>query len=299
MLADVALAAVKDARDRDHPMLLAISFSTNDYVGHTFGPNSWEAWDELEELDATLGRLLQGLDALLGPSGYAVVLSGDHGIVPYPIPTSPPWCAPGAPNPYEEPCVPAARLSADVITRTLNDKLAARFGHGDVVSAVVESLVYLSPSALGLPPADRRALDEAIRVELRAMDVGGEHPIADVLPIPPGASACSAVADESLPALVCRATSGRGDAYIVPRPGAYFWGKPGAREGTSHGSPYRYDRTVPLFVRYPGGAGGRIVEKALFGSYYASAWYALTGEATKGPYGGAIGLDAKSSGPPR
>jgi hypothetical protein len=60
-------------------------------------------------------------------------------------------------------------------------------------------------------------------------------------------------------------------------------------EGASHGAPYRYDRTVPLVVRHEGGVGGLVQERALFGSCYASAWYALTGEVTRGPYGGVVG----------
>jgi arylsulfatase A-like enzyme len=249
-------------------------------------------------LDATLGRMFQGLDALVGPDGYAVVLSSDHGIVPFPLPAHPPWCEKGAPNPYEKPCVPTARISASAVKTYLNDRLAARFGP-DVVRTVVDALVYLSPAALGLAPKERAALDEALRTELRGMDAGGEHPVADVISIPPLTSPCPTPSDETLGALVCRTTSDRGDAYVVPRPGAFYWGKPGAREGSSHGSPYRYDRAVPLFVRYPKGARGQVVEKALFGSYYASTWYALTGESIEGPYGGVIGVDTGSSAPTR
>jgi hypothetical protein len=45
---------------------------------------------------------------------------------------------------------------------------------------------------------------------------------------------------------------------------------------------------VPLLVRYASGTGGRVVEGAPFGSYYASAWYALTGESLAGPYGSPV-----------
>jgi hypothetical protein len=296
LLADLGMAAIEHARDPDHPMLLTISFSANDYIGHTFGPNSWEAWDELEELDATLGRFFDRLDARLGPAGYAVVLSGDHGMVPFPLPAHPEWCAAGAHNPYEKPCSPPVRLSADAIKAYLEDRLAARFGHGGFVRAVVDTLVYLTPEALALPADRRRQLDDAIREELTAMTMGGEHPIADVQRPAELAGACPPPADETIPALVCRTTSSRGDAYVVPRAGAFYWGKPGAREGASHGTPYRYDRTVPLLVRYPSGVGGQVALRATFGSYYASAWFALTGEALDGPYGGVVGATGGARG---
>jgi len=300
LLADLGMAAIEHARDPDHPMLLAISFSANDYIGHTFGPDSWEAWDELEELDATLGRFFDRLDARLGATGYAVVLSGDHGIVPLPLAARPAWCAVGAPNPYEKPCAPAVRLSADAIKSYLEGRLAARLGRGDFVRAVVDTLVYLAPEALALPPERRRALDDAIREELTAMTVGDEHPIADVRRTAEFAGACPSFADETIAALVCRSTTtSRGDFYVVPRAGAFYWGKPGAHEGASHGTPYRYDRTVPLLVRYAngaGGLGGQIVSRATFGSYYASAWFALTGEVLDGPYGVVVGKGGGATG---
>jgi hypothetical protein len=289
LLADLALAAVAHARDPAHPMLLTVSFSANDYIGHTFGPNSWEAWDELEELDATLGRMLQALDALVGPDGYAVVLSADHGVVPFPAPVHPEWCAKDAPNPYDKPCSPTARLDADALKKYLNARLAARLGHGDYVRAIVDSLVYLSPEALALRPEPRRALDEAVRGELIAFDSSGERPIANVMTIAAFTGPCPPASDESIPALVCRTTSDRGDAYVVPRQGAFYWGKAGAHEGAGHGTPYDYDRIVPMLVRYPKGIGGRVVDRAPFGSYYASAWYALTGESIEGPYGSVVG----------
>ncbi len=291
-LADLALAAVGKARKPDHPMLLAVSFSANDYVGHYFGPNSWEAWDELEELDATLGRLLAGLDTLLGPDGYSIVLSGDHGVVPFPLPKKPDWCgAPAAPNPYEKPCEPATRLSGDEIKAYLNARLALAFGRDGLVRTVADSVVYLAPeAAAGLA---RSRLDTLVRTELMAMTIGGRKPVADVFAIQEFKTPCPSPADEGIPALVCRTVSDRGDYYIVPRPGAFFWGKANAPpEGASHGTPYRYDRTVPLLVRYPHGPGDQVVPTALFGSYYASAWYALTGETGAGPYGTAIGATA-------
>ena len=61
------------------PALLALSLSSHDYVAHVFGPHSWEAWAELRELDHRLGELLAAADRAVGPDGYAVMLTGDHG----------------------------------------------------------------------------------------------------------------------------------------------------------------------------------------------------------------------------
>jgi predicted AlkP superfamily pyrophosphatase or phosphodiesterase len=286
LLAEAALAAVDGARRKGHPMLLALSFSANDYVGHSFGPDSWEAWDELIRLDATLGRLLDGLDARLGPDGYAVVLSGDHGVAPLPevVAERHPWCAAGG-NPYEKPCAPGVRIHGAEVKKALEEEIQRQLKIGvPVIREVVEALVYLTPEAAALPAGQRQQIGRVL--QQKAASLPG---IAQALPTAPASEACPPPADESVPALVCRATTTDfGDYYLVPKPGSFFWGG-GEPEGASHGSPYRYDRTVPLLVRYPHGARGQVIDRAPFGSYYASAWYALTGEAVEGPYGGVVG----------
>jgi predicted AlkP superfamily pyrophosphatase or phosphodiesterase len=60
--------------------LLAISFSSPDYIGHTFGPNSMEAEDGFLRLDRSLGELFKYLDRKIGKGNYTVFLSADHGV---------------------------------------------------------------------------------------------------------------------------------------------------------------------------------------------------------------------------
>lgn len=64
--------------------LLALSFSTLDYVGHDFGPDSPEVVDTLRRLDRVLGELFEFLDQRLGRDGWVVTLSADHGVVALP-----------------------------------------------------------------------------------------------------------------------------------------------------------------------------------------------------------------------
>lgn len=81
LLTDAAIATVTDlALGTDsHPDLLTVSYSHTDYVGHAFGPKSWEAVDNLVRLDDELQRLFDHLDDQVGPGRYAVVLTADHG----------------------------------------------------------------------------------------------------------------------------------------------------------------------------------------------------------------------------
>ncbi|MEP7229951.1 MAG: alkaline phosphatase PafA [Ginsengibacter sp.] len=64
--------------------LLAVSFSSPDYVGHAFGPNSVEQEDNYLRLDKELGDLLNFLDMRIGKDQYTVFLSADHGVAHIP-----------------------------------------------------------------------------------------------------------------------------------------------------------------------------------------------------------------------
>lgn len=69
---------------RGHADYLALALSATDRVGHDWGPFSVEQFDNLVRLDAELGRLLEFLDETLGPEGYVVALTADHGVLPLP-----------------------------------------------------------------------------------------------------------------------------------------------------------------------------------------------------------------------
>ena len=60
-LAEQAIINEKMGQD-DITDLLAVSFSSPDYIGHSFGPDSWETLDGYIKLDATLAKLFAVLD---------------------------------------------------------------------------------------------------------------------------------------------------------------------------------------------------------------------------------------------
>ncbi len=59
--------------------LLAISFSSPDYIGHSFGPNAIEAEDAMLRMDLALGKFFDWLDQQVGKGSYTVFLTADHG----------------------------------------------------------------------------------------------------------------------------------------------------------------------------------------------------------------------------
>ncbi len=83
---DFALAAVKGENlgKNNTTDFLAISYSSPDYIGHTFGPNSVEVEDNYLQLDKELERFFNYLDKEIGQGEYLVFLTSDHGVTHIP-----------------------------------------------------------------------------------------------------------------------------------------------------------------------------------------------------------------------
>ncbi len=64
--------------------LLCVSFSSNDLIGHIYGPDSWEMLDITLRSDKLVAELLTALDLIVGKDRYTLVLSADHGVCPLP-----------------------------------------------------------------------------------------------------------------------------------------------------------------------------------------------------------------------
>jgi type I phosphodiesterase/nucleotide pyrophosphatase len=274
----LALAAVSAEWRPSRTTLLLLSMSAADVIGHTFGPDSWEAWDHLRKLDLALGAFLDALEAKVGR--VSVILSGDHGTVSMPEvrPNKAPCSDPS--DPYERPRCTGVRLGPNAIRDELKAEAEKVLGSRDLIAGVADPYVYLSVPARALDPARRATLDKAVRrVFDRRKDAIAE--VYDVRALPERCAAALATArgvpdrarpGEDVLTLVCRSWAdgvGAGDYYVVPRLGSSWDGEVVVGKGTSHGTPYLHDRTVPMLVRAPPDvdAGAVITDPVDFTAY--------------------------------
>ncbi len=82
ILNELALAAI-DAENLGTDEItdfLAVSFSSPDYIGHNFGPQSKEVQDTYIRLDKEIERLLNALDKKVGKGNYVVFVTADHAV---------------------------------------------------------------------------------------------------------------------------------------------------------------------------------------------------------------------------
>jgi hypothetical protein len=288
---NLGLAAIAAEYDPSRPTLLLLSMSASDVIGHVFGPDSWEAWDHIRKLDATLARLLVALDQRAG-APVSVLLSADHGNVSMPEISPERAGVKCAGDPFERPCTPGTRLGPNALRDELMAATTSALGGGRWVGGLADPYVFLTPEARALPD-DRRALvDKTIRATL------AKHAaVADVLDTRMLATRCPEVLahargvpdrarlGEDVLALVCRSWSpDAGDYYVLPRPGSFFDGELVIGKGTSHGTPYTYDRTISMLVRAPGLVDpGAVLDDPFDFSVYAALEAAFLGLDTRPP----------------
>lgn len=134
---DMAKAAIDGEKlgQRGVTDFLAISFSSTDYIGHTFGPNSIEVEDCYLRLDKDLGAFLTLLDNKLGKGQYLVFLTADHG-------------AAHSPNFAKAYGIPAGALDDADIRKQLNEEGEKKFGVKNIIEVATNYQLYLNYTAI-------------------------------------------------------------------------------------------------------------------------------------------------------
>lgn len=211
---------------------LAISYSSVDYVGHAFGPRSWEIQDILVRLDGDLGELFAHLDARVGRGNYLVAFSADHGVVP-------------VPEDMQKTGTDAGVLHTAEVQERI-EKALQPFNYGKpAVAHIASSNVYFSTSTYDKLKNDATAM-KAVLDAIRAVPGVAEVYRAEELRDRPATQSPIRGAEAN------GYFEGRsGDLAIVPRPYWLFSAGPvdQARSyGTGHGTPYNYDQHVPIFL---------------------------------------------------
>lgn len=239
-LAEMAVAAVQRLQLGKGPGidLLGVSFSTLDNVGHGFGPHSHEVQDVLLRLDGSIGRLLDGLDTLVGPGEYVVAFSADHGVSPIP-------------ERSRRDGLDAGRLDPKGLPARVDRALGRFLGEGSYVAAVVYTDLYFAPGIYEKLLANPVAMNAALDAIRETPGVWRVYRGDELRERPNGADPVARAAALSY-------YPGRsGDLVIVPRP--HWITSP---DGATHGTLYGYDARVPLILMGRHFAAGEYFEPA-------------------------------------
>lgn len=222
---DMAIAAIRGENmgKGQQTDFLAVSFSSPDYVGHAFGPNSIEIEDIYLRLDREFAEFFTFLDSWTGKGNYTVFLTADHGVM-------------DVPAFWTEHRLPAGLLDSGVMKTKMTEALEGSFGKGDYIRANDNYQLYLNKATLKTKKIEVENVYEVVREAL--LPIPG---IADVINLKDlGESHLNSFQLE----LYKNGTNAKrsGDIQIVLQPGWFA----GRSTGTTHGSPYNYDTHVPL-----------------------------------------------------
>ena len=205
--------------------VLSVSFSSNDSVGHTHGPDSPHVRDIAIRTDRTIGRLLNQVAKTVGLQHTVVAFTTDHGVAP-------------VPESNRERGLPGGRMTTKELFDPIQQALAARFGEGKWILATAGSSPYLNydlMQKLQLDPVEvRRVAAEAAtkvphvaRVYTRDQLLRGDVP------------------NDRIGTRVLRGFNAQrsGDLEIILEP---YWMR--QAQGTTHGTPYSYDAHIALIL---------------------------------------------------
>ncbi len=214
------------------PDVLSVSLSATDYVGHATGTEGTEMCIQLTQLDLALGDFFASLDKR--GIDYAVVLTADHGGFDLPE------------RLHEQALEKSARVTADVSAEALSATLGKRYGlepKGLVLSDGASGDYWLrtdiAPGLKGKITDDAKAALEAnaqVEVVLTAAEIAAT-------PMPTGSPETWTLAERA------RASYNplhSGDFVVFLKRGVVPIPAPRAGYVATHGSPWDYDRRVPI-----------------------------------------------------
>jgi hypothetical protein len=205
--------------------LLAVSFSSNDAVGHTYGPYSPQVRDLAIRTDRTIGRLLNQIDKSIGLTHTLVAFTTDHGVAP-------------VPEGLHERGLPGGRITTKELVGPIEQALAAKYGEGKWVQATAGSSPYLDYGLI-----DKYQLDAA---EVRRSAAAAAARVPHVARVYTRDQLLRGdVPNDRIGSRVLRGFNAQrsGDLEIILEP---YWMR--QAQGTTHGTPYSYDAHIPLVL---------------------------------------------------
>jgi predicted AlkP superfamily pyrophosphatase or phosphodiesterase len=245
MTVDVALQALKahqlgtDASTD----ILAVGLGATDIIGHTYGGNSQEMMDQLLRLDLLLKKFLDEIDRTVGSTKTLVVLTSNHGVLPLV-------------EVLQAGGLTAHRASPADLKAAAQDALQAHFpGVPDLIAYYDPPNFYLDEAAIEKHQLPMKTVEATLVKGLRSSGlVEAVYTRAQLMSPTKSADTYLQLYRNSFYAARSPHLLVRLKRYI------YLNDRMG---GTGHGSPYDYDRHVPVIFmglgikpgRYPAACG--------------------------------------------
>jgi predicted AlkP superfamily pyrophosphatase or phosphodiesterase len=210
--------------------ILGVSFSSHDYVNHSFGPESIQSQDHLVRLDRTFAKLFTEIDKQVGKDNVLMVLTADHGFA-------------NAPETDAARGFEAARINPTELRNAVNSLAEKRFGIAKIAKQHMTGGFTLDYTAIEEKKLSRE------EVELFVVRAVTEQPGIAY------AYTRSQLERGDLPRTRIGTLAQRAwhhamavDVMVIVKPFHFFASRSSTSQPTActHGTPYAYDTHVPI-----------------------------------------------------
>lgn len=222
LLAESAISNENLGRNKSADFL-TLSFSSPDYIGHTFGSESWEQMDDYIKLDKTLGKFFSFLDKQVGTGNYLIFLTADHAVAN----------SPGYAKIHN---FPGGSFNEELFMNGVKQLMLVKYNYPDIIKGLYEDQVLLNHGLIDSLKLDEAAITKSI------IDFAERRPgVARAFSLPN-------ISNATLTEVQKRMYTNNyypqrsGDIQIVLKPGYMA----GDGLGTTHGTWNPYDSHIPL-----------------------------------------------------
>lgn len=229
-LADFALEALQQEKlgQGKETDFLAISFSSTDILGHSFGPNSIEIEDMYIRLDLEIAKILAELEKKVGKENFVLFLTADHAVVP-------------VPQKLIDQQLPGGYLNWKPLVVQLRKEVVAKYGV-DFIASRQNSNFYFDRELLATKKIKLEDAQDFVKSKVKNWE--------NVKSVYTASELENSAADFEWKDMIRRGYRFHesGDVIYILEPGFISqWGEaPAAYKGTTHGSSFNYDTHVPL-----------------------------------------------------
>jgi predicted AlkP superfamily pyrophosphatase or phosphodiesterase len=231
--------------------LVVVSLSANDIQGHRFGPDSDSEEQMILSLDRDLDGFFGWLDQSVGLKNVWLALSADHGVAP-------------VPGEAAKLGIHSAVVDMQALYANLNAELSARFSPGKKVDYLMPGpdlpYIVLNRQAFQVAGITEQAAEDAVAELLPSAVASQALRRDDALPAQHRLPPVAQVADvytrlelahgQLLPSdwgrLLAHSYADHGNWFVMLVLGGYQMEDIHSWGGTTHFSPWSYDRHVPL-----------------------------------------------------
>lgn len=227
LVAEFAMKAIQNEKlgKGNFTDFITVSFSSTDYVGHQFGPQSMEAQDTYLRLDEEIAELLRFLDSEIGQGQYIVFLTADHGASP-------------VPNYALQQKVPGGYWNPAPMEALIEQRFDEDYGTGDYLEHYCNEQIYLNKTTLqdkGISLREASEFAASIAIEFDGVQRAFTHADMSSMEYSRGIASTLQLGFSQ---------KFSGEVILVLEPNWMIYGP----TGTTHGSGYNYDTHVPFLI---------------------------------------------------